>query len=128
MDKTGSLHILHIEDDRLDAELIHQMLSRSDLDCRITLAMTRKQYLDALDKGDVDVVLSDNRGYDFDGLEVLRAVQHHHPGIPFLFLSGSYEGKDLGMLKAQGAAECLLKSDLEGIAPAIQRVLRASRA
>ena len=57
MSKTDGLHILHIEDDKLDAELIHQMLSRSDLDCRITLAMSRDQYLDALKKGDVDVVL-----------------------------------------------------------------------
>ncbi|HEY1992032.1 MAG TPA: response regulator, partial [Gammaproteobacteria bacterium] len=107
----------------MDAELIRQTLLRSDLDCRLTLAMSRQQYLDALDRGDVDLILSDNRGYDFDGLEVLRLVRRNHPGVPFLFLSGSFEGKDLQRLKAEGASDCLLKSDMEALVPAIRQAL-----
>ncbi|HEX2667178.1 MAG TPA: ATP-binding protein [Gammaproteobacteria bacterium] len=126
MERPGNLHILHIEDDEVDAELIRQTLLRSGLGCRITLAMSRSAYLDALQKGGVDLILSDNRGYDFDGLEVLRSVRRHHPDIPFLFLSGSFEGKDLKRLKAEGAADCLLKTDLDALAPAIGRALEAT--
>ncbi|HSN18127.1 MAG TPA: ATP-binding protein [Gammaproteobacteria bacterium] len=123
MEKSQPLHILHVEDDEVDAELIRQTLLRSDLDCRLTLAMSRDEYLRALDKSDVDLILSDNRGYDFDGLEVLRLVRRNHPSVPFLFLSGSFEGKDLERLKAEGANDCLLKSDAEALVPAIHRAL-----
>lgn len=124
MDKSHTLHILHIEDDEGDAELIRQTLLRSDLDCRVTLAMSRQQYLDALAKGGVDLILSDNRGYDFDGMEVLRLVRRNHPDVPFIFVTGSTEGKDLQRLKAEGASDCLLKSDMEVIVPAIRRALQ----
>ena len=117
------LHILHVEDDPVDAELVRQTLLRSDLHCRISLAMSRDEYSRALEAGNVDLILSDNRGYDFDGLEVLRTVRRHHPRIPFLFLSGSYEGKDLEKLKAEGATDCVLKSDYEILVPAIRRAL-----
>ncbi|HEY3644034.1 MAG TPA: ATP-binding protein [Gammaproteobacteria bacterium] len=123
MDKTQPLHILHVEDDPVDAELVRQTLLRSDLDCRVSLAMSRAEYSRALEGGRIDVILSDNRGYDFDGLEVLRTVRRHHPHIPFLFLSGSYEGKDLEQLKAEGATDCVLKSDSEILVPAIRRAL-----
>ncbi len=118
------LHILHIEDDAGDAELIRQTLLRSELDCDVTLAMSRAEYTEALQKGGIDLILSDNRGYDFDGLEVLRTVRRQHPHIPFLFLSGSFEGKDLERLKNEGASDCLLKTDTEILVPAIQRALR----
>ena len=128
VDKSPGLHILHIEDDEVDAELVRQTLLRSDLDCRVTLAMSRQQYLDALAKGDVDLILSDNRGYDFDGMEVLRMVRRKHPGVPFIFVTGSLEGKDLPRLKAEGASDCLLKSDMEVIVPAIQGALKSRSA
>lgn len=123
MERSQSLHILHVEDDEADAELTRQTLLRSDLDCRVSLAMSRQEYLQALHAEDIDLILSDNRGYDFDGLEVLRTVRRHYPAIPFLFLSGSFEGKDLEQLKAEGASDCLLKSDTEGLVPAIYRAL-----
>jgi signal transduction histidine kinase/CheY-like chemotaxis protein len=121
---SAKLHILHIEDDPVDAELIRQTLLRSGLDCAISLAMSRAEYTQALQAGGIDLILSDNRGYDFDGLEVLRTVRRHYPHIPFLFLSGSFEGKDMESLKSEGATDCLLKSDTEVLVPAIQRALR----
>ncbi|HEY1773758.1 MAG TPA: ATP-binding protein [Gammaproteobacteria bacterium] len=120
------LHILHIEDDPVDAELIRQTLLRSELDCAISLAMSRAEYTQVLQAGGIDLILSDNRGYDFDGLEVLRTVRRHHPHIPFLFLSGSFEGKDMERLKAEGASDCLLKSETELLVPAIQRALKGA--
>lgn len=125
MDPTGRLRILHIEDDKVHAELIRRVLAKSGLECSITLALCRDEYLDALQEGGIDVILSDSRGYDFDGLEALRLVRRHHPGIPFLFVSGAYDSKPPDFLKAEGAAECLLKSDLDAIAPAIRRAVRS---
>lgn len=128
MDNKGCLHILHIEDDPVHAELIRRTLLRSDLNCRITLALSRRDCIKALHEGKVDLVLSDNSGYDFEGLEILRTVRKEYPDIPFLLLSGSFEGKDLQALKAEGVAECLLKSDLAELVPAIQRRIKRNDA
>jgi CheY-like chemotaxis protein len=124
MNKKGTLHILHIEDDTTHAELIRYTLRHSGLDCRVTLAMSRKECTTALQTGDIDIVLSDNSGYDFSGLEILETIRKEYPSLPFLLLSGSFEGKDLQALKAAGVAECLLKSDLDELVPAIRRVMK----
>jgi len=71
----AKLHILHIEDGAADAELIRQTLLRSGLDCTVSLATSRAEYTQGLQGGGIDLILSDVRGYDFDGLEVLRMAQ-----------------------------------------------------
>jgi CheY-like chemotaxis protein len=121
MHDTKTLHILHIEDDECDAELIWRMLDKFGIDYRVTLAMTRDAYQKALREGGVDLVLSDSRGYDFDGEEALRFVRANYAGIPFLFLSGSYEKRDPHVLMAEGATQCLLKDHLHDLGSAISR-------
>ncbi|MGH8371570.1 MAG: response regulator [Gammaproteobacteria bacterium] len=124
MDKKEALRILHIEDDAAHAELIRYTLLHSDLNCDITQVMSRKECMRALHEGAVDIVLSDNSGYDFSGLEILETIRKKYPGLPFLLLSGSFEGKDVQALKATGVAECLLKSDLAKLAPTIRSVMK----
>jgi len=125
MNGDGSLHILHIEDDERDAEAIWKVLDKSGLDYHVTLVARRGSYEETLQGGDVDVVLSDSRGLDFEGEEALRYVHAHHPGIPFLFLSDSYVMRGTHALKAEGAADCLFKARLGGLVPAIQRAMVA---
>jgi len=125
MTATGTLHILHIEDDPVDAELISIALLKSDLRCDIHLARSRKECIAALESGTFDLVLSDSHGHDFKGMDILRLVHDHLPDTPFIFLSGSFDDTDPRRLKAGGAAECLLKDDHEALLPAIWRVLRS---
>jgi CheY-like chemotaxis protein len=124
VDKTGTARILHIEDDPVDAELISLALQRAGLPCDIHLASSRKECLAALESGEFDLVLSDSHGHDFKDLDILRLVHDHLPDIPFIFLSGSFDDRDPETLKAEGATECLLKDDLDELAPAIKRVLQ----
>lgn len=126
MNGDGSLHILHIEDDERDAEAIWKLLDKGGLDYHVTLVSRRDSYVEALEGGDVDVVLSDSRGLDFEGEEALRYVHAHHPTVPFLFLSDSYVMRGMQALKAEGAADCLFKARLGGLVPAIQRAMVAS--
>ncbi len=126
MNADKSLHILHIEDDESHAETIWKALDKSGLDYHVTLVMTRSCYEEALRAGDVDIVLSDSRGYDFEGEEALRYVRMNYPGVPFLFLSGSYVHRDPQVLKAEGAAECMIKGHLNDLVPAIRRAAVAA--
>jgi len=126
MNGDGSLHILHIEDDESDAEAIWKVLDKSGLDYHVTLVARRDSYEETLQGGDVDVVLSDSRGLDFEGEEALRYVHAHHPDVPFLLLSDSYAMRGHHALKAEGAADCFFKGRLGGLVPAIQRAMVAS--
>lgn len=126
MNGDGSLHILHIEEDEADAEAIWKLLDKGGLDYHVTLVAQRGSYEEALQEGDVDVVLSDSRGLDFEGEEALRYVHAHHPKVPFLFLSDSYARRDPNLLKAAGASDCLFKGRLGGLVPAIRRAMIAS--
>ena len=120
-----TLQILHIEDDETQAEQIWSMLEKRGIDYRVTLVTTFDAYREALREGGIDIVFSDCRGDDFDGEEALHYAHAHHPGIPFLFLSGSYEDYDLQVLKEAGAAACLRKWNPRDLVPTLQRVTNA---
>jgi signal transduction histidine kinase/CheY-like chemotaxis protein len=127
LSETGSLHILHIEDDPAHAELVRRALEKSGLDCDIRLVMTQQEYLDALDAGRPDIILSDTRGIDFEGLEALRHVRRRSRRVPFVFVSSHSDDKNLERLKTEGATDCVLKSELDRLPGVIQRALEKNR-
>ncbi len=123
MAKTGTLDILHVEDNPAHAELVRRALRKSGLDCDIRLVMSFDEYTRALDKGKPDVVLSDNRGLDFEGVEALRLAQKRYPRVPFLFVCSDFGRGAVETLKAEGAVDCVLKKDLSTLARTIRRAL-----
>ena len=127
MSETGSLHILHIEDDPAHAELVRRALEKSGLACDIRLVMSRQEYLDALDAGRPDVILSDTRGVDFEGLEALRHARRRSRRVPFVFVSSNSDEQKVERLKAEGATDFVLKSQLSKLSSVIQRALEKSR-
>jgi len=124
MSENTTMHILHIEDDPADAELTEIALRGGGLSCDIRLAKSRKECLSALESGEFDLVLSDSHGHDLKGLEVLHLVRERLPDVPFVFLSGSFDDCDPEELKAEGAAECILKDDLEALVLVIRRLMQ----
>lgn len=129
MDETTALNILHLEDDPADAELIHRTLARERPACHVQVITRCVDFLKAVENGGFQVVLSDSRLPDIDALEALHITRRYHPGVPFLFVSGQFDTHtSIDRLKASGAAECLLKSDLSRLGPAIRRALSAGAA
>src|SRR5579872_2873016 len=106
MTQTGSLRVLHMEDDRAHAELIRRTLAKTGLACDILLATNRAEYLRALEQGRPDLILSDSHSHDIGGLDALKLARGRHPEVPFIFVSGSYADNKPETLKAAGAAEC----------------------
>ena len=128
MNQVKPLHILHLEDDSRDAELVRGVLRRGDLaDAVVQLAATRAEFLAAMEAGGFDVILSDTEVPGIDGVEALQIARQKYPGIPFLFVSGhSQEAGRVATLRAAGASDCLLKSQTGQLAEAIQRAVHAS--
>jgi len=118
------LRILHVEDDRAHAELIQRIVGKLGLPCDLRLTSSRQEYLRALDEAAPDLILSDSQGYDFDGLEALKLARQRYPAVPFLFVCNHI--RDPGAFKAAGATDCLLKSDLDAVARAVDVLLKAA--
>lgn len=117
------IHILHLEDDPADRELIRENLDAAGLKYEITGVQTGAEFDKALRQGGYDVILSDFRLPAYDGMSALRLVQDLCPDIPFIFVSGTM-GEDAaieGLTK--GATDYVLKQKLSRLIPAIRRAL-----
>lgn len=122
-----ALRLLHIEDNRSDAELIHSRLREEWPGCSIKLVDTREEYLASLNREPFDMILSDFTLPNFNGLAALELAQQEDSTIPFLFLSGTI-GEDNAVLALQrGAVDYVMKDRPARLIPAMQRALELRR-
>jgi signal transduction histidine kinase/FixJ family two-component response regulator len=123
---TATLHILHLEDNQYDSEIIAATLKKSGLAADIEVARDRREFLSAIESKSYDVVLSDNNLPGFDGTMALRVVREKRPGTPFIFVSGFADREDaVKKQRATGAADCISKSELDSLKDAILRSVEA---
>ena len=119
-----SIHILHLEDDAADAELIQTRLESAGMTCQITRVQTRAEFSDALLHDEYDIILADYNLPGYDGLSGFRWAHAHRPDIPFIFVSGMI-GEDAAIESlTEGATDYVLKRKLARLVPAVQRALR----
>lgn len=118
------LRILNLEDNATDAALNDAMLSARWPDCQFVRVDNRKDFLDALEQGNFDIILSDYSMPGFDGWEALTLAREKCPQIPFLFVSGTI-GEDTAVEALKnGATDYVLKHRLVRLIPAVARSLR----
>jgi two-component system, cell cycle sensor histidine kinase and response regulator CckA len=117
------IHILHLEDDVVDAELIQEKIEAAGLICQIDHVQTREEFDAALRQGGHDIILADFRLPLYDGMSALRLAQEVCPEIPFIFVSGTMGEEAVIEGLTEGATDYVLKQRLSRIAPAIRRAL-----
>jgi DNA-binding NtrC family response regulator len=118
------VHILHLEDDAADAELVRSLIEAEDMACRIAVLQTRDQFTEALREGELDLILADYRLPAYDGLSAMRVSRELCPDVPFIFVSGTM-GEDPAIeALTEGATDYVLKQRLSRLAPAVKRALR----
>lgn len=121
------LQILHLEDNPLDAELIHGSLLSEWPDCGIIRVDNRADFVAALDQAEYDLILSDFSMPTFDGLTALNITRRVNKTVPFIFLSGSI-GEDYAVAALQqGATDYVLKDRQVRLIPAIRRALEEAK-
>jgi len=86
---TEKLHILHLEDNRNDAELVRETLAAGGMECDIVLTDNRADFTAALERDQFDLILADYHLPTFDGLSALEIASEKRWTIPFLFVSGT---------------------------------------
>jgi signal transduction histidine kinase/FixJ family two-component response regulator len=118
------LRVLHLEDDIRDTELVQATLEGEGIQSELTRVESQQDFLAALKRDSLDLILADYTLPSFDGLSALRIAQQHSPDLPFIFVSGTL-GEDVAIeaLKT-GATDYVLKTRLARLGPAVNRALR----
>ena len=122
-----ALHILHLEDDPLDTELIRRRLVQDDLNCEIERVENEADFSAALERGGVDLVLADVSLPGYDGMEALKLVHSISPGLPFILFSGVIGEESAVQALKGGATDYVLKDRPSRLAPAIRRAVEEVR-
>lgn len=118
-----SCSILHLEDNNLDTELIRATLALEGIECRIVQAGNREEFVAALARHDIDLILADHSLPSFDGTTALELARAARPEVPFIFLSGTMDDGCTARSLRQGANDCISKTDLQRLGPSIRRAI-----
>lgn len=117
------VHILQLEDNPADTELVRSLLERDGLHPVIERVERSAEFSEACRRGGFDVILADFRLPGFDGWAALEMARRLRPEVPFIFVSGVI-GEEMAVDSLrEGAADYVLKDRLSRLAPAIRRVL-----
>jgi PAS domain S-box-containing protein len=121
---SSPIHVLHVENDAADAELVRDTLAMEGIVCDVTRVETEPAFSSALLQGGFELILADYTLPSFDGLSALRIARQQRPDLPFLFVSGTLgEEVAIEVLKI-GATDYVLKTRLSRLVPSVQRALR----
>jgi signal transduction histidine kinase len=117
------LHILHLEDDPNDAALVQSTLEAEGIACATTRVQNREDFVAALERGGIDLVLSDFSVPAFDGLSAIAVARARWPDLPVILVSGTLgEERAIDALKS-GATDYVLKERLSRLVPAVRRAV-----
>jgi signal transduction histidine kinase/DNA-binding NarL/FixJ family response regulator len=108
------LNVLVVEDDIIDAKLLHRLLCQSALSISdVKFAECLDTALGLLDKGDFDVVFLDLGLPDSRGIDSVSAVNAKAPDVPIIVLSG-LDDAEMGVTAVQkGVEDYLVKGQVD---------------
>jgi signal transduction histidine kinase len=118
------LHILYLEDDPKDADLVQAMLEADGFASHLTRVENQIDFCASLEQGGFDLILSDYTLPSFDGISALKIAVEKRPEVPFIFVSGTLDEEIAIEALKIGATDYVFKTRLSRIIPALQRALR----
>jgi len=121
---SAKIDVLLLEDDDLDAALLETRLADEELPVTLRRARTKAEYLSELNRGGIDVILSDFSLPGYGGLEALDAAQAIAAEVPFIFVSGAIGEDRAAETLKRGAMDYVLKDRPQRLVPAVLRALR----
>ncbi len=121
------IHILLVEDNPDDAEILRYELKKGGIDFTISVVDNEKDYREQLVQQPPDIVLSDFNLPQFDGGLALSILKSVSPETPFIIVSGMIgEDAAVNMIKS-GCSDYLLKDKLGRLPSSIQHALEQAK-
>jgi PAS domain S-box-containing protein len=121
------IRILHVEDVPADAELAERELRQAGFEIDIRRVETREAFLAALADFAPDLILSDYRLPEFDGMQALRLAKEHSAETPVIITTGSVNEETAVECMKAGAVDYVLKEQLGRLGTAVRSALEAQR-
>ena len=121
------MHILILEDNDADAELMKRELRKAGFDFTAQWAQDKGAFVAALETLTPDLILADYSLPGFDGLTALRLARQRWADVPVIIVSGAI-GEEVAIetVKA-GATDYVLKQRLNRLGPVVHRALAEAR-
>jgi DNA-binding response OmpR family regulator len=119
-----NIRILILEDSAIDAELIEFELAEAEIAFTSKRTVNEKEFRQELTAFSPDLILSDYNLPQYNGALALIEAKRLHPGVPFILVTGAFDdvGEGVSDILAMGADDCIFKSRLDSLAPAIHKV------
>jgi PAS domain S-box-containing protein len=118
---------LLLEEHSLDADRVEAALLAGGMDCELLRVETRSSFVSALTTDRFDLILSDYRLPELDGMAALEIACNLCPDVPFIFVSASL-GEEVAIdALEQGATGFVLKHRLERLVPCVERALQEAQ-
>jgi CheY-like chemotaxis protein len=117
-------HILVIEDDAADYELVQHALRKGGLAFTSKRVEASDELFRELGEHPPDLVLSDHGLREADSLTLLALIRHRLPDVPFVLVTGGMREEDMAEAFARGADDCIYKHRLPELATAVHRALQ----
>lgn len=118
--------ILHLEDDKLDVEMLQEILNAEGITAEFDVVTYKAEYLEKLNTESYSLIICDYSLPDFDGITALIEAKKIKPKTPFIIFSGTIgEEKAVDCIKL-GADDYILKSNTTRLVVSVNRALKES--
>jgi PAS domain S-box-containing protein len=121
------IRILHVEDVPADAELAERELIKAGITFDIRRVETREAFLAGIADFAPDLILSDYRLPEFDGMQALLLAKELAPDVPVIITTGSVNEETAVECMKAGAADYVLKEQLNHLGTAVRSALERQR-
>ncbi|MEO7524184.1 MAG: PAS domain S-box protein, partial [Ferruginibacter sp.] len=121
------IKILHLEDLKSDAELIHRALKKGNFAFDTLLVDTKVNFIKALKEFSPDVILADHSLPSFNSNEALEIFHHTGLKIPFILITSAMSDEFAVDIIKRGANDYILKDRLNRLPTAIISLLEKFR-
>jgi len=128
MEMAENIKILILGAMPAEAELIEQTLRRAALGFVAQRAGTQAAFIRALEEFNPDIVLSDCKLPDFDGLAAIEQARQKSADLPVILVTDVLGDQAAVELIKAGANDYILKEGLARLPTAVQRALTEARA
>ncbi|MEJ7559297.1 MAG: PAS domain S-box protein [Pedobacter sp.] len=122
-----NLRILHLEDSCSDADLIHRVLKKGNLEFETLLIGTKKEYLRALITFGPDIILCDHSLPSFNSYEALEILKDSYLDVPFILITANVSEEFAVDVIKKGADDYILKDRLKRLPLAIENAIEKYR-
>jgi len=117
------VRIIHLEDNVLDQELVAAVLEKNGIHGEFVYAESRESFLAALEREQVDLIISDFSLPSYDGSRSLEVARRLRADVPFIFFSGTLGEEAAVESLKNGATDYILKQRPERLVVAVRRAL-----